>query len=292
FTNAMVAFSTAYAPELKALAEGINGLSEKLLNWSDKNPEVIKTVLKMAGAFVGVKLAAAGVAFGIGLITTAMKANPIGLLVQAIAIAAPLIYGHWGQITEFMKTSWNDALVWIDAKFQMFVDGLLLAANAVRGIFNFSDITVTLPKLSNSFSIGGAENSPGVAVPPLVSESVPKQGWFGGFFDKGNDIESHGMRPPGAKSPVKLPAMPSVNANGFDGFVSDAGQGSAPAAAQSPLDRQRIVQAAAPAQPVKGSIEVNFNNAPQGMRVEPAKSGGNVNVKPNVGYRSFATGMQ
>lgn len=327
FTNAMVAFATAYAPELKALTERINGLSEKLLNWADKNPGVIKNVLKMAGAFVGVKLAAAGVAFGIGLITKAMSANPIGLLVQAIAIAAPFIYEHWGEITEFMKTSWNDALIWIDAKFQGLVDGLLLAVNAVRGIFNFSDITVTLPKLSNSFSVGGVDKAPGVAVPPLISESVPKQSWFGGFFDKANDIGAHGMRPPGADSPVKIPAMPkvdtkglggfvgvvqgaksaanqspvkppampSIDTKGFAGFVGDmgeAGQSAKPVATQSPLDRQRIVQSAAPAQPVKGAIEVNFNNAPQGMRVEPAKSGGNVNVKPNVGYRSFATGLQ
>jgi len=76
---------------------------------------------------------------------------------------------------------------------------------------------------------------------------------LGGFFDDAEKTQAHGMRPPGAESPT---------------------------------GGKNIVQAGSPQ--VKGAIEVNFNNAPQGMRVEPTKSG-NVAVKPNVGYRSFAT---
>lgn len=36
---------------------------------------------------------------------------------------------------------------------------------------------------------------------------------------------------------------------------------------------------------MQGGIDVNFNNAPAGTRVEPQK--GNINIKPKVGYRSL-----
>ena len=39
-----------------------------------------------------------------------------------------------------------------------------------------------------------------------------------------------------------------------------------------------------------GQIEVNFNNAPPGMRVEQTKQGGDVPVSSNVGYRAYALG--
>ncbi len=42
---------------------------------------------------------------------------------------------------------------------------------------------------------------------------------------------------------------------------------------------------------VSGSVDVNFNNAPSGMRVSPAKSQGPLSVNPNVGYRAFSLGM-
>lgn len=42
---------------------------------------------------------------------------------------------------------------------------------------------------------------------------------------------------------------------------------------------------------VGGGIEVNFNNVPPGTRIAPQPASGGVAVRPNVGYRSFATGM-
>jgi hypothetical protein len=40
---------------------------------------------------------------------------------------------------------------------------------------------------------------------------------------------------------------------------------------------------------VSGGIDVNFNNAPSGMRVAPAHTKGPVSVTPNVGYRTIGT---
>lgn len=87
------------------------------------------------------------------------------------------------------------------------------------------------------------------------------------------------------------------------GFGSPGAESAAAAAASSPAagsgsmsprvagaDRPSLL---APAAQVKasGQIEVSFKDAPQGMRVEQAKSGGDVPINTNVGYRSYATGM-
>lgn len=178
FTNAMVAFAEAYAPQLKSLADYINIISEKLGAWSKANGPTIRMAIEMAGAFVGLKLAAVGVAFGIGLITAAMRMNPIMLLVQAIAIAAPFIYEHWGKITGFIKDSFKAAIDFVTEKFKNFVNGLLMGVNAIRSIFNFSDIKMPEFKLPNMSALSD------FALPHANGMRTPEQ-------------QNNGMRPPG-----------------------------------------------------------------------------------------------
>lgn len=240
FTNAMVAFATAYAPELKQLTQAISDISTKLLAWSDANGSTIKMALKTAAAFVGMKLGFLAAAAGLSVLTAIARTNPILLLIQGIAIAAPLIYENWGKIIEFIKNSWQAGLEWLDKQFQTFVDGLLTAVNAIRSMFNFSDIKVTLPKLSG----------------PPAGEAKPATG-ASGFFANAEAADGS-MALPGVKSPAQVQRD------------HDA--------------RKRMAKTGTAA--VKGAIDVNFNNAPQGMRVEQSK-GGNVAVKPNVGYRTL-----
>jgi len=316
FTNALAAFGEVYAPELKQLSQLINDVSGKLIDWATNNGPAIRIALKMAGAFIGLKLGFLAAAAVLGVLTKVMLSNPIMLLVQAIAIAAPYIYEHWGEITQFMKISWNDALVWIDAKFQTFVDGLLLAVNAVRSIFNFSDISVTLPKLSDSFSIvpnvpsvPQSLNAPSVpSVPQSLNTpsvpSVPQSLNAPSVPSVPQSLNTPSV--PSVPQSLNTPSVPSVPkppsapASGFFANADQSDGSMALPGAKSPAQQQReydaakaasrknIVQASAPA--VKGSIEINFNNAPAAMRVEPAKTSGPVSVRPNVGYRSFATG--
>ncbi len=106
FTNAMVAFAEAYAPELKQLSAWLNDMAVKLMDWSKANGPAIRAAITMVGALTGVKLAALGVAFGIRMITVAMRMNPIMLFVQAMALAAPLIIENW----ELIKLSFKQGI--------------------------------------------------------------------------------------------------------------------------------------------------------------------------------------
>ncbi len=68
FTNAMVNFGEAIAPEIKAITEWIAELSERLGDWAKKNPELSNTLMKIGAivsvvtiAFGGLSLAVAAV---------------------------------------------------------------------------------------------------------------------------------------------------------------------------------------------------------------------------------------
>ena len=233
FTNAMVALATAYAPELKQLADSINTISAKLQVWSAENGKTIKTVIEMAGAFIGLKLAFATTAIGIGLITAAMRANPLVMILQAIALAAPLIINNWGEITDFFKTRWENLLNTMSKQFHSFVAMIEDLINGFRSIFNLGDIKLTLPSLPQGFADG-----------------------LGGYFSDASNVAAGGMRPPGQ--------------------------------AQLPADRKSILAARSI---VSGGISVDFNNAPQGMRVNPGQIRGPLAVTPNVGYRSILDGL-
>ena len=233
FTNAMVALATAYAPELKQLADSINTISAKLQVWSAENGKTIKTVIEMAGAFIGLKLAFATTAIGIGLITAAMRANPLVMILQAIALAAPLIINNWGEITDFFKTRWEKLLNTMSKQFHSFVAMIEDLINGFRSIFNLGDIKLTLPSLPQGFADG-----------------------LGGYFSDASNVAAGGMRPPGQ--------------------------------AQLPADRKSILAARSI---VSGGISVDFNNAPQGMRVNPGQIRGPLAVTPNVGYRSILDGL-
>ncbi|MFM5138401.1 phage tail tape measure protein [Aeromonas rivipollensis] len=59
FTNAMVNFGEAIAPEIKAITQWIGDLSERLGNWAKQNPELSNTLMKI-GAIVSVITVAFG----------------------------------------------------------------------------------------------------------------------------------------------------------------------------------------------------------------------------------------
>ncbi|MDH0316017.1 phage tail tape measure protein [Aeromonas caviae] len=68
FTNAMVNFGEAISPELKSVTEWVADLSERLGNWSKRNPELSNTLMRVAGftsvaaiAFGGLSLAVAAI---------------------------------------------------------------------------------------------------------------------------------------------------------------------------------------------------------------------------------------
>ena len=186
FTGAMVAFSTAYAPEMKQLAQSINDVSGSLITWATSNGPAIRTGIEMAAGFVGLKLAAVGVAFGIGLISKAMIANPIGLLVQMVALAAPMIINNWGLITSTLTSGWTNAVNGVLNVWKGVVDGIMQGVNAVKDALN------------SLLSVFGDFKIPDITLPDIKLPSLSQLGSkLGGMVFDMNMTKAQGMRSPG-----------------------------------------------------------------------------------------------
>lgn len=132
FTNAMVAFATAYAPQLKELAQSINDISTKLISWSSANAPAIQTALKLAAAFVGMKLAMYGIGIALAFVSRLMMMNPMGLFLQALTIAVPLIIAYSGDI----KTAWYGAINFVTFKFIEFGAFATTSAKLIKDTFS------------------------------------------------------------------------------------------------------------------------------------------------------------
>ncbi|WP_215281052.1 phage tail tape measure protein [Aeromonas hydrophila] len=68
FTNAMVNFGEAIAPEIKAITEWIADLSERLGNWAKKNPELSNTMMKVGGILSAVTIAFGGLSLAVAAV--------------------------------------------------------------------------------------------------------------------------------------------------------------------------------------------------------------------------------
>lgn len=68
FTNAMVNFGEAIAPEIKAITEWIAELSERLGNWAKKNPELSNTMMKVGGILSAVTIAFGGLSLAVAAV--------------------------------------------------------------------------------------------------------------------------------------------------------------------------------------------------------------------------------
>ena len=81
FTNAMVNFGEAIAPEIKAITQWIGDMSERLGNWAKQNPELSNTLMKIS-AIVSVIT----VAFGALSLAVAALLGPMAIMKLSFGI--------------------------------------------------------------------------------------------------------------------------------------------------------------------------------------------------------------
>lgn len=160
FTNAMVNFGEAIAPEVKSVIEWIGELSERLGNWAKKNPELSNTLMRIA-AFTSI----AAIAFGGLSLSVAALLGPIaimkltfgvlgvtfgGLLGAVAAILAPLaalavlgvtIIKLWEPISAFFSGLWQGIMTGLAPVFEAFkpfaplLDGISSGVKTLSGWF-------------------------------------------------------------------------------------------------------------------------------------------------------------
>lgn len=98
FTNAMVSFGEAIAPEIKAITEWIGEISERIGNWAKANPELANTLMKIGAivsavtiAFGGLSLIIAGLLGPMAIMK--LSVGVLGLKVPFLGKAITLLLG-------------------------------------------------------------------------------------------------------------------------------------------------------------------------------------------------------
>lgn len=160
FTNAMVNFGEAIAPEVKSVIEWIGELSERLGNWAKKNPELSNTLMRIAAftsiaaiAFGGLSLAVAALLgpMAIMKLTFGVLGVTFGSLLGAVAaILAPLaalavlgitIIKFWEPISAFFSGLWQGIMTGLAPVFEAFkpfaplLDGISSGVKTLSGWF-------------------------------------------------------------------------------------------------------------------------------------------------------------
>jgi len=106
-----------FIPILNNIFKKVTPIIEKIQAWADKHPVLIKWIGILSVGLLGLGVAMKVIAFGIGGIQMAGKAlgvvskilmaNPIILIIAAIAAAAYLIYEYWDEIVAYFTGLWD-----------------------------------------------------------------------------------------------------------------------------------------------------------------------------------------
>lgn len=160
FTNAMVNFGEAIAPEIKAITEWIAELSERLGDWAKKNPELSNTLMKVGGILSAVTIAFGGLSLAVAAVLGPMAIMKLtlgvlgitfgGMLGAITAILAPLaglailgvaIIKFWQPISAFFSGLWQGIMTGLAPVFEAFkpfaplIDGIGTGVKALSGWF-------------------------------------------------------------------------------------------------------------------------------------------------------------
>lgn len=131
----------ALAPALNSLLQTITPVLTKIVDWIERNPELVKWILIIAGAITGFIAVLTGLAAVIAVVTAV--SSPWLLIIGAIILAigaviaiTVLLVKNWDNIRAYFKTLWSDIVATFEtaiAKITGFFDGLL---NTISNVIN------------------------------------------------------------------------------------------------------------------------------------------------------------
>lgn len=240
---------------LEWFSQAVKGLTGLIKNLSQTSPELLKlgTIVAGVAAVAGPALWAIGaMASGIAAITTAMAGLKLALLVNpltgwAVAAAAAVyaIYDNWGNITQWFTEKF-------DAIRSAFSDGLL--NGMLEAWTQFNPITVMLEAFDGLVSYLTGFDLSGYLLKQV-------QAVTSGLPDWARDLIGTG----GGAAPVQDRKQPSALIDhARNASIINGGQ-----------PRPRDVRAA---------LDVNFNNVPQGTRVEYKSPWNDMDLGVGLGY--------
>lgn len=239
------------------------------------NPQFVKTIAIMGVAFVGMKLAIFGVTKALAIMSAVMKMSPLGIFLRAAALAAGLIIANWDTVGPFF------------IGLSKVVGGALGdMANFVRGLFGLDP--VDWEKMWGNM---------GVMLDDLRAKTVLLYEEFDKFKKAAATYVPFKNKVAKWVTGIDADEIDRQVANGEGIYANTIPYTAAQQARFNARQTTPLITPAASivnpqSQKLNGVLEINFNNAPSGMRVDQAKTDQPLilKTKQNVGTRDMRNG--
>lgn len=152
-----------FLPAVNGVMDRIALLTLKVMDWVDANPELSRTLIKVATVVFGLFVGLSALAFIIGLSSFALGGlatvlgilfSPITLIVAAVAglvAGAYYLYTNWGKVSEYLSQStWGRVLLAMVDNVISKVKGLAEIIETVL-IFAFAGLSMTVETIIDGF---------------------------------------------------------------------------------------------------------------------------------------------
>lgn len=147
FTNTLATFAESIAPELKKVAQLMGEISTAVQTFAAEHPKLFKFIGIMTAIASGLMIVRGAVMMtraALLAMNIAAMANPLGILLVALAAIATAIYVYWDDIKAAFITSWENVKEYFhravqflkDLPREMFEVGEKIVQNIIDGISN------------------------------------------------------------------------------------------------------------------------------------------------------------
>ena len=295
------AIGSTLLPSINGFIGAAGPMIERVTGLIQLNPWLVKGVLGAAVAFGAIRVAMVGAAFAMKALNAVVSMSPLGMVVRGMALAAGFLLANWSTVGPWFSDLWGSIESWGNAAWQ----GIQGVWSTVTGFF---DGIWTSVVAGASVAWEGLKGAFLNATPlGLVMKNwEPLVGWFKNLWervkayiepitgglqwlkDKVGGIFGGGDEKPAAGLPDGAGA-----AGAAAGSLVGRGVGESMAAyqeARASGGGAGLAASASAQQPTKldGDLRIRFDGAPQGMRVESAKTNqSGLSVSPSVGYRTL-----
>ena len=280
------ALGNALLPGINSVVDALRPMIVQVAEFVQANPQLVKGLAVAGIAFTALRAGVFAATVAVRVLGVAFAATPIGIIAVAIAAAAGLIVANWETVGPFFTALW-DLIKAYTTPFIDFMKSVFGWTPMALIIKNWTPITEFFKKLWEDIQ---------PYIQPILKLFGMEEGGVGLTAKVQQQAEAQRIRnagPGGGTGAFLLADAPQT-------MRSQQAQRNASQAGLDPNQLLRVPVLPAPGSllqqtaaanktQLNGELVMRFQNAPPGMRVDPAKtSQPGLSITPKVGYRSLS----
>lgn len=224
-TEVGVNIGTVLLPTVNNLLGAIGSVTSAMADFTLEHPRLTKNIGYVAAAVIGTFAVWGGLTFAIGAVQTAfwglaaaITANPIGLVIAAIAAGAALIVANWDVIAPFFEGLWATVKEYTAAAWEFVKNVFLLATPLGLVMANWQPLTKFFSGLFDEIK---------ATVRGAIDWVLNKISAVGNLWTKTKELFSWGddtpaPKAPGPRTPPPPPAGAWAGASMRGGFTDNS----------------------------------------------------------------------